>query len=115
VIKDTLWKSSRERSAFLCHSKSELYSSLPLTNASQMTTSAVTSVNSLLCHASTCFRIGSKFRYIRSTPPRMQSVSENDFECFAHTGVKVLMPAKGSRKLTIRSISPKQRLRVGGR
>jgi hypothetical protein len=77
-----------------------------------MTTSAVTSVNSLLCHASTCFRIGSKFRCIRSTPTEMQSMTENDFEYFAHTGVKVSMPAKG--KLMIRSISAKQRLGVGG-
>jgi hypothetical protein len=38
-------------------------------------------------HASTCFRIGSKFRCIRSTPTEMQSLSENDFECFASTGV----------------------------
>src|SRR6266852_3500978 len=52
-----------------------------------MTTLAVTSVSSLLCHASTCFRIGSKFRCIRSTPTEMQSISENDFECFASTGV----------------------------
>ncbi len=52
-----------------------------------MTTLAVTSVNSLLCQASTCFRIGSKFRCIRSTPTEMQSISENDFECFASTGV----------------------------
>jgi hypothetical protein len=44
----------------------------------------------------------------------MQSMSENDFECFGHTGVKVSMPAKGSRKLIIRSISAKQRLGVGG-
>ena len=35
----------------------------------------------------TCFRIGSKFRCIRSTPTEMQSMSENDFECFASTGV----------------------------
>jgi hypothetical protein len=48
---------------------------------------SVTSVNSLLCHASTCLRIGSKFRCIRSTPTEMQSMSENDFECFASTGV----------------------------
>jgi hypothetical protein len=48
---------------------------------------AVTSVNSLLCQASTCFRIGSKFRCIRSTPTETQSMSENDFECFASTGV----------------------------
>lgn len=41
-------------------------------------------------------------------------MSENDFECFGHTGVKVSMPAKGSRKLIIRSISAKQRLGVGG-
>ncbi len=33
------------------------------------------------------FRIGSKFRCIRSTPTEMQSMSENDFECFASTGV----------------------------
>src|SRR5260370_18728741 len=52
-----------------------------------MTTFAVTSVNSLFCQASTCFRIGSKFRCIRSTPTEMQSTSENDFECFASTGV----------------------------
>jgi hypothetical protein len=52
-----------------------------------MTTFAVTSVNSLLSHASTCFRIGSKSLCIRSTPTEMQSISENDFECFARTGV----------------------------
>src|SRR6266478_3291452 len=52
-----------------------------------MTTLAVTSVNSLLCHASTCFRMGSKLRCMRSTPTEMQSMSENDFECFARTGV----------------------------
>src|ERR1019366_8495317 len=57
-----------------------------------MTTFAVTSVNSLFCHASTCFRIGSKLRCIRSTPTEMQSISENDFECLARTGVK--SPAK---------------------
>jgi hypothetical protein len=44
---------------------------------------AVTSVNSLLCPASTCFRIGSKFLCIRPTPTEMQSMSENDFECLA--------------------------------
>jgi hypothetical protein len=48
---------------------------------------AVTSVRSLFCQASTCLRIGSKFRCIRSTPTEMQSMSENDFECFASTGV----------------------------
>src|SRR5260370_12818541 len=53
-----------------------------------MTTLAVTSVNSLLCHDSICFRIGSKLRCIRSTPTEMQSISENDFECLASTGVK---------------------------
>src|SRR5271169_1586593 len=53
-----------------------------------MTTFAVTSVSSLRCQASTCFRIGSKFRCIRSTPTEMQSISENDFECLASTGVK---------------------------
>src|SRR5450756_1200511 len=57
-------------------------------NASYMTTLAVTSTTSLLCHVSTCFRIGSKFRCIRSTPIARESTSENDFECFASTGVK---------------------------
>jgi hypothetical protein len=52
-----------------------------------MTTLAVTSVNSLLCQTSTCLRIGSKFLCIRSTPTEMQSISENDFECLASTGV----------------------------
>ncbi len=52
-----------------------------------MTTFVVTSVSSLRCHASTCFRIGSKLRCIRSTPTEMQSMRENDFECFASTGV----------------------------
>ena len=50
-------------------------------------TFAVTSVSSLCCHASTCFRMGSKFLCIRSTPTEMQSIKENDFECFARTGV----------------------------
>src|ERR1700716_1527652 len=65
-------------------------SSLPSANASLMTALAVTSVNSLRCHASTCFRMGSKFRCIRSTPTEMQSIRENDFECFASTGVNTL-------------------------
>ena len=42
---------------------------------------------SLLCHASTCLRMGSKFRCMRSTPTEMQSISGNDFECLASTGV----------------------------
>src|ERR1700739_3318751 len=52
-----------------------------------MTILAVTSVNSLLCQASTCFRIGSKFLCIRSTPTGMPSMNENDFECLPGTGV----------------------------
>jgi hypothetical protein len=52
-------------------------------------TLAVTSVSSLFCQASTCFRIGSKFRCIRSTPTEMQSMGENDFECFASTRVNL--------------------------
>lgn len=47
-----------------------------------MTTLAVASVNSLFCHASTCFRVGSKFRCLRSTPTERQSMSENDFRVF---------------------------------
>src|SRR5260370_8192640 len=45
----------------------------------------------LICQASTCFRMGSKFRCIRSTPTEMQSTSENDFECLASTGVNTLV------------------------
>ena len=58
-----------------------------------MTTLAVTSVSSLLCQASTCFRIGSKFLCIRSTPTEMQSMRENDFECFASTGANTPLNA----------------------
>src|SRR5437588_12057891 len=67
-----------------------------------MTTLAVTSVSSLRCHISTCFRIGSKFRCIRSTPTEMQSMSENDFGCFASTGVntpETMFPSSDPRKL----------------
>src|SRR5579864_1102239 len=53
-----------------------------------MATFTMTSVSSLFCQASTCFRIGSKLRCIQSTPTEMQSMSENDLECFASTGVK---------------------------
>src|SRR3972149_4626466 len=49
---------------------------------------AVTSVSSDFCHASTCFRMGSKLRCIRSTPTEIASTRENAFECFASTGVK---------------------------
>jgi hypothetical protein len=52
-----------------------------------MTTFAVASASSLRCQDSTCLRTGSKFRCIRSTPTETQSISENDFECFASTGV----------------------------
>lgn len=48
---------------------------------------------------STCRRIGSKFRCMRSTPTDMQSMSEKDFECFARTGVNTLEMAKVSGKL----------------
>src|SRR5713101_3007670 len=78
-----------------------------------MTTLAVTSINSLRCHASTCFRLGSKFLCIRSTPTEMQSMSENDFECFASTGVNAPEtmspnrrgPAPYGFQLSIRRIS----------
>src|SRR5260370_11876753 len=72
-----------------------------------MTTFAVTSVNSLLCHASTCFRIGSKFRCTRSTPIEMQSTSEH-FECFASTGVNTpvaMSPNPGCREVVQLSAS----------
>ncbi len=49
---------------------------------------------SLPCQASTCFRMGSKFLCIRSTPTEMQSMRENDVECFASTGVKAPFMAK---------------------
>ena len=47
-----------------------------------------------LCQTSTCLRIGSKFRCMQSTPTEMQSMSENDFECFASTGVNTPPMAK---------------------
>jgi len=40
------------------------------------------------------FLIGSKLRCIRSTPTEMQSMSENDFECLASTGVNTPLMAK---------------------
>jgi hypothetical protein len=43
---------------------------------------------------STCRRIGSKFRCMRSTSTEMQSMSEKDFECFARTGVNTPQMAK---------------------
>ena len=49
---------------------------------------AATVVSSALRHVSTCFRIGSKLRCIRSIPTEIESNKENDFECFAKTGVK---------------------------
>jgi len=64
-----------------------------------MTAFTVTSVTSFFCQPSTCLRIGSKLRCIRSTPPEMQSISENDFECFAKTGVntaETMLPSSGS-------------------
>jgi hypothetical protein len=38
-------------------------------------------------HASTCFRIGSKLRCVRSTPTEIESSKEGDLERFARTGV----------------------------
>jgi len=61
--------------------------SLPSTNASQITTLAVTSVKVTSLPGFYLLSHGSKFRCIRSTPTEMQSMSENDFECFASTGV----------------------------
>src|SRR5229473_1971374 len=63
-----------------------------------MTTFAVTSdkLTSLPCL--NLFRVGSKFRCMRSTPMEMQSTSENDFECFASRGVK--SPAKAKLRHT---------------
>jgi hypothetical protein len=49
---------------------------------------AATVVSPELRHVSTCFRIGSKLRCIRSIPTEIESSKENDFECFAKTGVK---------------------------
>ena len=48
---------------------------------------AVTSVSSDCRQISTCLRIGSKFRCMRSTPTEIESTNEKDFECFASTGV----------------------------
>jgi hypothetical protein len=38
--------------------------------------------------------MGSEFGCIRSTPTEMQSLSKNDFECFASTGVNTPPMAK---------------------
>ena len=51
------------------------------------TTLAATSESSPLYHASTCLCMGSKFRCMRSIPSEMRSISENDFEYLASTGV----------------------------
>jgi hypothetical protein len=67
---------------------------LPSTNGFIDTTFAVTFLSSLRCQVSTCLRIGSKFRCIRSTPTETQSISENDFECLAKTGVITPVMAK---------------------
>jgi hypothetical protein len=51
---------------------------------------------------STCFRMGSKFLCIRSTPTEMQSIKENDFECLASTGVNApgtMFPNFGCREV----------------
>src|ERR1700751_324672 len=73
-----------------------------------MTTLAVTSVSSLLRQVSTCLRIGSKLRCMRSMPTEMQSISENDFECFASTGVK--SPANAMFEHTNTRYYPQQRI-----
>src|SRR5712692_10052964 len=85
-----------------------------------MTTLAVTSVSSLLCHASTCFRIGSKLRCIRSAPTEMQSMSENDCECLASTGVNTpvtMLPNSGRREVQLprsRLLANEERLHFSG-
>jgi hypothetical protein len=56
----------------------------------KLSTLAVTSVNSILSQAPTCFRIGSKVRCIQSKATEMQSMSENNFECFAIASVNSL-------------------------
>jgi hypothetical protein len=45
------------------------------------------------------FRIGSKFRCILSTPTAMQSISENDLECLASTGVYTPSIAPNRRRV----------------
>lgn len=61
-------------------------SSLPSTNASKIITpQGRRSVHSFAILQ--LFTHGFKVPCIRSTPTAMQSMSENDFECFASTGV----------------------------
>jgi hypothetical protein len=67
-----------------------------LDNVFWMTTLAITSPNWLSAMPSG-FHIGSKFHCTRSTPTEMQSISENDFECFASTGVNTPLMAKTRR------------------
>src|SRR5260370_38823389 len=69
----------------------------------------------LSCHPSTCLRIGSKLRCIRSTPTEMQSIRENDFECFASTGVNTPGTMPPNRRDPVHSTGPEPtslRLRV---
>jgi hypothetical protein len=65
------------------HAAGEMFASFEFALYKPLTTTLA-----VRCHASSCFRIGSKFRCIRSTPTEMQLISENDFECFARTGVE---------------------------
>jgi len=63
---------------------------------------AVTSVSSVRCQATTCLPMGPKFRCVQSTPAEMQSISENDFECFGITGVNApgtMLPDSGSARI----------------
>src|SRR6266566_7069137 len=53
-----------------------------------MTSFAVSSARPVPFHASTCFRIGSKFRCMPSTPTERMSTRLRCLVCLARTGVK---------------------------
>ena len=65
-----------------------------------LSTSAVTTVNSLLSHVLPFFGIGPKLRCIRSTPIASESMSENDFECFANMVVNSLRTPYSSARIS---------------
>jgi hypothetical protein len=67
----------------------------------RLSTSAVTSAKSLLCHAPLASFLlhRPKVRCIRSTSVASESMSENDFEGFANTGVNPLQTLCSSTRI----------------
>jgi hypothetical protein len=72
---------------FVCYSGEGVLgiSRSPSMNAPQIISFAASADSGCAHQRSTCCRIGSKFRCIRSTPTESASSSEKRFECFANT------------------------------